>query len=114
MFRQYDCNLGAPPPLILVTGRVQGFAWRRIGFRTRGRAIERSAVRERPIRPRTPDAPFASQSVDNKTTAERWWPGAGVFGYALHGLALLLFALWAAWHFGQVFSFSRSSAPRLA
>ncbi len=72
---------------------------------TRGRAIERSAVRERPIRPRTPDAPFASQSVDNKTTAERWWPGAGVFGYALHGFALLLFALWAAWHFGQVFWF---------
>ena len=74
----------------------------------RGHTIKQSPVRKRPaksVRARTAYALFASQSLDNKPTAgKRSWR-LDVFGYSIHGLALLFLSLWALSHFGQVFWF---------
>ena len=74
----------------------------------RGQTSKQSTVRKRPAKPvraRTPDALFASQaSGDRPKAGNRSWR-LDVFGYSIHGFALLFLSLWALSQFGQVYWF---------
>ncbi len=59
----------------------------------------------KPVSARTSDALLAGRPLaDNAKARPPSWR-VGAFGYAIHGLALLLLSLWALSHFGQVFWF---------
>ena len=74
----------------------------------RGQTSEQSTVGKRPaksVREQAPDAFSAGQAAGGRPKAgNRAWR-LDMFGYLIHGFALLSLSLWALGHFGQVFWF---------
>ena len=73
----------------------------------RGEISKPSTIKRpaKPVSARTSDALLAGQPLANNAKARPPSWRVGAFGYAIHGLALLLLSLWAFSHFGQVFWF---------
>ncbi len=105
MFRQCHFNSSSPrqnQPLSVVCMDLDHVGLGAAPRRDKQAVIKRPA---KPVSPRTSDALLAGQPLANNAKARPPSWRVGAFGYAIHGLALLLLSLWVFSHFGQVFWF---------